>query len=162
LNQAWIAWTSARVQATLGRQRLQFDNQRWIGNSGWRQNEQTFDAVALEAKLHPELTARYAWLDRVHRVNGDDARDPLARERALDTHLFELAWKRGTQQFAGYAWLHEDRDVPTASTATWGLRSVTNRVHDGRGWGLSLEWATQHDHANPLRFSHRYWWIEPS
>jgi hypothetical protein len=23
---------------------LLFDNQRWIGNSGWRQNEQTFDA----------------------------------------------------------------------------------------------------------------------
>lgn len=163
LNQAWLAWNQAGVRAALGRQRLGFDNQRWIGNSGWRQNEQTFDAVAVDATLRPALTAHYAWLDRVHRVNGDDALDPLARERALDSHLFNLAWKRGVQQIVGYAWLHDDRDVATASTSTYGVRAVTSSVRDGRGWGLALELAQQRDYAdNPLAFSHRYWLIEPA
>ena len=163
LNQAWLAWTSKRVKATLGRQRLTFDNQRWVGNSGWRQNEQTFDAAAIDVTLHPEVTARYAWLGRVHRVNGDEARDPLARERELDSHVFNLAWKRGSGQFVGYALLHDDRDVAAASTATYGIRGVTQRVHDGKGWALSLEWASQQDYAdNPLDFSHQYWLIEPA
>ncbi|MDR7099030.1 hypothetical protein J2X04_001377 [Lysobacter niabensis] len=163
LNQAYLAWKGGHAGATLGRQRLLFDNQRWIGNSGWRQNEQTFDAVAFDVGLQPGLTARYAWLDRVHRVSGDQARDVLARERNLDSHAFNLAWKRGVQQLVGYAYLHDDRDVATASTATWGLRAVTDTVHDGRGWGLALEWAQQGDYAdNPLSFTHQYWLVEPA
>lgn len=163
LNQAWLAFKNARLQATAGRQRLLVGNQRWIGNVGWRQNEQTFDALSLDATLRPGLTARYAWLDRVHRVNGDDAIDPLARERALDSHLLEVAWKRGAHQVAGYAWLHEDEDAITASTATYGIRSITSKVHEGKGWGLSLELARQLDYANnPLGFSHGYWLLEPS
>ena len=48
LNQAWVAWKSPALAATAGRQRLLFANQRWIGNSGWRQDEQTFDALAFD------------------------------------------------------------------------------------------------------------------
>jgi hypothetical protein len=162
-NQAWLSWKNARVQATAGRQRLVFDNQRWIGNSGWRQNEQTFDAAALDWQPTPALAVRYRWIERVHRVNGDQARDELARERDLDTHAFNLAWKRGVQQLVGYAYLHDDRDVAVASSATWGLRAVTDTVREGRGWGLALELAEQSDHAdNPLSFSHRYWLVEPA
>jgi hypothetical protein len=99
----------------------------------------------------------------VHRVSGDEARDSLARERSLDSHLFNAGWKHGAQQWTGYAWLHEDRDVAAASTATFGVRSVTQRVKDGHGWGLALEWAQQREHAdNPLDFSHQYWLVEPS
>ncbi len=162
-NQAWLGWKGERAGATLGRQRLLFDNQRWIGNSGWRQNEQTFDAAALEWQPRPSFAARYAWINRVHRVNGDDALDPLARERGLDTHLLNLAWKRDAQQLTGYAYLHQDRDVASASTATYGLRWAGTRLHDGDSWGWTLEAARQRDHAgNPLSFAHAYWLVEPT
>jgi hypothetical protein len=163
LNQAWVSWKGERLQATAGRQRLLFDNQRWIGNSGWRQNEQTFDAVALEASLPANVGIGYAWLDKVHRVNGDQARDPLARERDLSTHLLHAGWKHGIHQLVGYAWLHEDQGVRAASTATWGVRSVSGRVDQGHGWNLALEVAQQRDYAdNPLDFSHSYWLVEPA
>ena len=163
LNQAWIGWKGARVSATLGRQRLLFDNQRWIGNVGWRQNEQTFDALAVDWSIAKDWSARYAWLDRVHRVNGDQARDRLARERDLDTHLLELTWKHGAQALSAYAWLHEDQDVAAASTRTLGLRSLTSFVRDGRGFALTAEFAQQQDYANnALDFSHRYWLLEPA
>ena len=162
-NQVFVAWKGARAAATLGRQRLLFDNQRWIGNSGWRQNEQTFDAFALELKPATALVLRYAFLDRVHRVNGDDALDPLARERALSTHLFNAAWTSGVQQFVGYAYLHDDRDVATASTATYGLRWTGTKPPQGSGLGWTFEAAHQRAYAgNPLSFSHDYWLLEPT
>jgi hypothetical protein len=162
-NQAWIGWKGTHAGATLGRQRLLFDNQRWIGNSGWRQNEQTFDALALDWQPTASLAVRYAFLDRVHRVNGDDAIDPLARERNLSTQLANVSWKHGAQQLTGYAYLHDDHDVASASTATFGLRWTGARLHDGAGFGWTLEFARQQDHAdNPLSFSHRYWLLEPT
>lgn len=163
LNQAWLGWKGEYAGATFGRQRLLFDNQRWVGNSGWRQNEQTFDAVSAEWQLRPALAARYAWLDRVHRVSGDDALDRFARERDLDTHLFNLAWKSEAHQLTGYAYLHEDRDVATASTATGGIRWTGSRLRQGDGWGWTLEAARQREYAsNPSSFSHAYWLLEPT
>jgi alginate export protein len=163
LNQAFVAWKGTQAGATLGRQRLLFDNQRWIGNSGWRQNEQTFDALSADWHIAPSLTFRYAWLERVHRVNGDEALDPLARERALSTHLFNMAWTHGAQQWVGYAYLHDDHDVAGASTATYGARWTGARLHDGSGFGWTLESARQQDYAdNPASFAHAYWLIEPT
>ena len=163
LNQAWLGWKGARGGFALGRQRLLFDNQRWIGNSGWRQNEQTFDALAVDFAPRKDLALRYAFLDRVHRVNGDDARDPLARERALSDHLFNATWKPGRQQVTGYGYLHEDRDAANASSATWGLRWTGASPVARAKLGWTLEAARQRDHAgNPLHFSHAYWLVEPT
>jgi hypothetical protein len=160
LNQAWVGWRGARGAVTAGRQRIAFDNQRWIGNVGWRQNEQTFDALQLEYKPSASLAFHYAWLEKAHRVAGDDAIDPLARERELDTHLLRGAWTHGKQVLTGYAWLHEDRDVAAASTATYGLRWTGSA---GKGWGWTVEAATQRDRAgNPRNFTHAYWLVEPS
>ena len=163
LNQAWLGWRGTHVGATLGRQRLLFDDQRWVGNVGWRQNEQTFDALALELAPRMDLALRYAFLDRVHRVAGDDARDPLARERALSTHLLNAGWKHGRQAWTGYGYLHEDRDVASASSATWGLRWTGSRALADAELAWTVEAARQREHANnPLRFSHAYWRVEPA
>ncbi len=163
LNQAWLRHAGPRVTATAGRQRLLMANQRWIGNSGWRQNEQTFDAVALDARLHASTTLHYAWLGRVHRVNGDQARDPLARERRLDSHYAELAWTHGALQVAPYVLLHRDRDLATASTGTRGLRGAWNGVRDGHGCRIEADIARQTEAGDaPLAFSHDYWRIEPA
>ncbi len=163
LNQLWVGWKNARGGAVLGRQRIALDNQRWVGSVGWRQNEQTFDAVGLSFKPTSSLVGSYYWLDKVHRVAGDKALNRLARERDLDSHLLNLAWKRGAQQFAGYAYLHDDHDVASASTATYGLRWTGSALRDGRGFGWTAEAARQIDYArNPAHFGHDYWLLEPS
>lgn len=162
INQAWLGWKAPAGSLTLGRQRLQFDNQRWVGNVGWRQNEQTFDAIAAEWKPSTPVLVRYAWLDRVHRVSSDEAIDPLARERSLDTHVVDLGYTRGEDQWGAYWIAHQDRDVASASSRTLGLRWVRSHVVDTRGWGWRVEAARQSDHAdNPLSFSHGYWLVEP-
>lgn len=163
LNQAWLGWTGTQGRVALGRQRLLFDNQRWVGNVGWRQNEQTFDALAMDVAPRTDIALRYAYAARVHRINGDDARDPLARERDLSSHFLNGSWKRGSQQIAGYGYLHEDRDVSAASTATWGLRWTGAHPLRAARLAWTLEAARQRDHAdNPQRFSHDYWLVEPA
>lgn len=163
LNQAWMGWRNARFGFTAGRQRITLDNRRWVGNVGWRQNEQTFDALALQWQPTPALTVKYDWLGRVHRVFGDRALAAHSRERELDTHLLNAGWRNGKQQWTGYAYLHDDRDLAGDSSATFGLRWIGVRAADDGGWGWTLELARQHDFAgNPSDFSHGYWLVEPS
>ena len=161
INQAWVGWRGKVGGAMLGRQRILLDNQRFVGNVGWRQNEQTFDALALDAKLSDKVMLRYYYLDRVHRISGDEAIDPLARERDLQGHLLNAAWTLPVGTLVGYAYLVEDRDVTTASTQTLGLRWTGTRTAGANAWGWTLEGATQGDHAdNPRDVDVDYWLAE--
>jgi len=161
LNQAWIGWRGRRAGAVLGRQRIVLDNQRFIGNVGWRQNEQTFDALALDAKPSDAVTLRYYYLDRVHRVAGDEAINPLARERRLKGHLANGEWKLPLGELVGYAYRVEDRDVAFASTQTVGLRWTGSRAVGASTFGWTLEGANQRDHGNnPGDASAGYWLAE--
>lgn len=163
LNQAWVRWQDSQFTATVGRQELMLDNQRWVGNVGWRQLEQTYDAIALQWQPSNSWTIRYDWLDRVHRVFGPDAINPLASARKLNTNLFNVAYSQGAQTWVGYAYLHEDRDVPAASTATYGLRWCGSALQQGNGPGWTVEYARQSDYSNnPDNYGVNYWLVEPS
>lgn len=163
LNRAWLAWQGEHLGATLGRQRLLLDNQRFVGNVGWRQNEQTFDALQLEYAPTTAFKLRYTWAARVHRVAGDEARDPLARERELDAHFLNAAWSGSAGTLVGYGYWLDDRDVATASSRTLGLRWTGQRDLGPGAFGWTLESARQHEHAdNPRDFSLGYLLVEPS
>ena len=61
LNRLQVGYMKNGTGVTLGRQRIMLDNQRFVGNVGWRQNEQTFDAVRGQAKFGPVvLDATYS------------------------------------------------------------------------------------------------------
>lgn len=61
LNRAQIMYRTPKFALTLGRQRINLDDQRFVGSVGWRQNEQTFDAVRAEATIGPvTLDGTYA------------------------------------------------------------------------------------------------------
>ncbi len=163
INRAWLGWRGERLAATLGRQRLLLDNQRFVGNVGWRQNEQTFDALRLEYAPADAFRLRYAWAGRVHRVAGDEARDPLARERELDAHFLNAAWTGAAGTLVGYGYWLDDRDLASASSRTLGLRWSGQRGLGPGTFGWTLESARQHEHAdNPRDFSLGYLLVEPS
>ena len=61
LNRLQVGYMKNGTGVTLGRQRIILDNARFVGNVGWRQNEQTYDAVRGQAKLGQfTLDATYA------------------------------------------------------------------------------------------------------
>jgi len=53
LNRAQVGYMKNGTGLTVGRQRVILDNARFVGNVGWRQNEQTFDAVRAQGKFGP-------------------------------------------------------------------------------------------------------------
>jgi hypothetical protein len=163
LNQVSLAWTAPNAGVVAGRQRVALDNQRWIGSVGWRQNEQTFDALTATLKPGRSVQVTYGWLDRAHRIGGDRAVDPLARERDLDARILNASWSRGDHRLSGYVYAIEDEDVATASTRTLGARYVLAPKAGVRPLGVTAEAARQVDHAgNPRDFSHSYWLVEPT
>jgi hypothetical protein len=58
----------SKADLVLGRQYLVYDNQRWIGNVGFRQNDQTFDAFSAVYKGVDDFTFNYAYSDRVNGI----------------------------------------------------------------------------------------------
>jgi len=57
-----------RLDLILGRQRLMLDNQRFIGNVGFRQDEQTFDAFSALYNGIPNWIFNYAFVDGVNGI----------------------------------------------------------------------------------------------
>jgi len=162
LNQAWLDWSGDKTGVRVGRQMLVLDNARFVGNVAWRQNMQTFDSAQLRWKPSKAIEVQALYLDRVHRINGDEARDPLARERRLKAPLLRVSHAVPGGSLVGYGYWLEDRDVASASTRSLGLRWNASRAlsTDWKG-GLVLERAQQVPWADAVGGSTAYMLVEP-
>jgi hypothetical protein len=95
LNRLYLTNTSLpQTAVTVGRQRIILDDQRFVGNTGWRQNEVTFDAVRVVNKSVTNLTFDLTFLDKVHRQFGVDS--PQGTYKG-DSYLANVAyqWRLG-------------------------------------------------------------------
>jgi hypothetical protein len=142
---------------TFGRQRIALDDHRFVGNVGWRQNEQTFDAVRAQlgtGKLKTDLT----YADQVNRVFGPDS--PAGRWHG-DVVLANVARAVpiGTLTFFDY-FLDLD-DAVTQSSNTLGARLSGSKQLGTIGGTYILSYAHQTDAgANPASFSDDYYLAE--
>ena len=91
LNQAYLQYTGFDTTVKLGRQRIIYDNGFIIGNVGWRQNEQTYDAVSLSNTSLPGLTLNFSYIDQVNRVFGEDATG-IFENAPGEIHLFNASY----------------------------------------------------------------------
>jgi hypothetical protein len=147
LNQAWLQYRGAKdTVLRLGRQRIAIGNERFVGPVGWRQNEQSFDAVRLDTKALPGTAISYAWVDRVLRVFGPDEGAPPA-ELSSDSHLLDAritSLPVGALALYGY---HLDfANAPQLSADTFGARyDGEHGLAGGLEIGWALEYARQRD-----------------
>jgi hypothetical protein len=95
------------VAAKVGQQVINLDNQRFIGDSGWRQNEQTFQAATVNVSPIAHLNLYYSYVWNVNRVFGDVDNLPAANQDFdSSSHLINVSydgWKYG--RFVGYTYL---------------------------------------------------------
>ena len=162
LNRAALEWSGGETRVSLGRQRVVLDNQRFIGNSGWRQNEQTYDGVvASNRSLHGvELT--YGYLYNVNRVYGP-ADGSQAAEWHGRVHLLNArvdAGRAGSVTAFGY--LMDLHNAAAQSNATAGVL-WTGSVPVASGWSMpfAASYAHQRDYADsPTAYSAAYWQAE--
>ncbi len=116
LNQAYLQWRGPRgLRMRLGRQRIVLDNHRFVGNVGWRQNEQTFDALRLELRPWAGVRLNYAFVDKVNGILP-------ALDADVSDHLLHLLLDGlPAGRLSLYAYLLED-DRTGASSDTYGAR----------------------------------------
>jgi hypothetical protein len=152
---------------TLGRQRILLDDQRFVGNVGWRQNEQTFDAVRIVNKPLTALTLDVTYLNQVNRIFGRES--PQGRFHG-DGVLANAAYNFSFGKLTGFGyWLDFDpiTYVPVAldptrvSTETFGTRFAGERPLGKLKIGYSASYATQTDYgSNPLDLDLGYYSVE--
>ena len=73
MRMVWLGFAKdewAGLNLKGGRQRIKLDDDRWIGNVGWRQNEQTFDALTLNTNAISNTALQYTYVSWVRRIFG--------------------------------------------------------------------------------------------
>jgi len=133
----------------VGRQRIILDDARFVGNVGWRQIEQTFDAVRLNFMPHEQIEGTYAYIWDVNRIFGPDA----DRDYESDSHIINLSYDDSRiGKITGFGYLLDFDDESTAaanSSNTYGVRYEATRPLKGDIEGPKIKYvfsyATQSD-----------------
>ena len=88
INQALLRYDHKYDSAVLGRQRINLDNQRFVGGVAWRQNEQTYDGVLGQLKPLDGLTLTYAYIDNINSIfgPGNGRFDTAANQANIEGH----------------------------------------------------------------------------
>ncbi|MDP6377528.1 MAG: alginate export family protein [Pseudomonadales bacterium] len=120
LNQLYLDYKAGNFGARVGRQRINLDNQRFVGGVGWRQNEQTYDAVKFEY-TGDGFDARYAYINKVRRILGDQVSAGIHDQDG--THLLNAGVDLGSVgRLAAYYYRLDNEDAFAFSTSTFGAR----------------------------------------
>ncbi|MEM6314228.1 MAG: hypothetical protein AAF743_09080, partial [Planctomycetota bacterium] len=168
LNQLFLKWSVPKdlfegddliggSEVILGRQRIILDNSRFVGNVGWRQNEQTFDAAVFNWK--PEsvegLSVFYSFVDDVNRIFGPDS----GRDFDSQSHLINASYKiENVGKLVVFAYLLDFDNALAASSQTYGVLLTGDRkLDDDYTLKYVASYAFQQDFAdNPIDYDAHY------
>ncbi len=164
VNRAQLEYRQGALQMTAGRQRILHGNERFVGNVGWRQNEQTYDGLRLQWRGTP-VTLDASHVYRVQRVFGpDDGAQPADWDGAVT--LLRTAWNpRPQHTLAVFAYrLDIDRSRNFSEALTTANASETVGLEYRGQWqaaSVAAAWASQGDIGdNPDNYRVRYYNLE--
>lgn len=115
---------------TVGRQRINLDDQRFVGSVGWRDNEQTFDAARIEwagiKGLKADVT--YAWSDRtIYGIDGGRFNAPNRPQSIDGDNVFaNLSYGTRYGTLTGFSYLIDEDSTVLA------LRQNSSQTYGGR------------------------------
>lgn len=148
LNQAYLNVDTGATRFRAGRQRMVFDNARFFGDVGWRQNQQTYDAATIMYRPSGGHRLQYAYMWGVRRFLGED--HPVG-ELDLRTHALNYSFARlNTDRVSAYAYLLDMRNAPVRarSTQSYGLRYRGSLGEGPTRLLYLLEYANQSGYAD--------------
>lgn len=163
LNRAQIRYAGANGLAiTAGRQRIEIADQRFVGSAGFRQNEQTYDAVRLQIGKPDGLSADLSYSWSVRTVNGRNGTG--ARQQAVGgDNIFALVgYGTPVGTLSGFAYLVDQDEAAVQgfrlSSQTWGLRFAGSQPLGKKAkLSYTASWARQSDwRANPNDYAADY------
>lgn len=161
LNQGWLSFdTIPDTVIKGGRQRILLDNQRFVGAVGWRQMEQTFDAVNLLNTSLGSFSANAIYIWNVRSITSQDVN--------MQSPLLNLKYTfQDIGSLTGYGyWLDYDDPDDSGpfefafSTQTLGMRfdGTTALAADNLKLLYTAEYASQSDYQdNPKDYTADYY-----
>ena len=163
VNQALISYRgidNTVIQA--GRQRITLDNHRFIGDVGWRQNDQTYDSLSISNRSLPDTTIEYAYIENVNRIFGPESGTPAA-DLQSNTHILNIRHELSpVWNVTAYAYLLDLEDSPLLSSKTFGMRVTgSTAVNDKITTSYAMEYARQENYGdNPNNYDADYFLLE--
>ncbi|WP_395335843.1 hypothetical protein WBP06_27540 [Novosphingobium sp. BL-8H] len=160
---AQLQYRTKAVALTAGRQKIALDDERFVGNVGFRDNAQTFDAM--RAEVTPlkglKLDLSYAW--SVRTIWGVDGHG--ARQQAItgDNVLGNLSYATPIGTLTGFAYLVDQDEAPVQgfrlSSQTYGVRLAGSHAFSPAvKLAYQASYARQSDwHHNPNDYRADYW-----
>lgn len=149
LNRLQLQYKKNDNLAVIGRQRIILNNARFVGNVGWRQNEQTYDAAYYKNTMVEDLSVEYAYLDNVHRIFGSDAPYDV-RKWESDSHVVNVGYTglKG-HTLKAYAYLLDFENAAANSSDTVGANyDFKGTIADDYKFNAYAELAYQQDGGN--------------
>jgi hypothetical protein len=169
LNRLQVQYATRALTVTIGRQRINLDDQRFVGSVGWRQNEQVFDAA--RAQIHAGVFD----LDTTYAIQQHSVYGAYGNPRDYYSGKFVFVnggIKDGPTTLKGFAYLLDYDDtgfinLPTArsqldSSQTYGMRWVEALpLARGVNLGWTASYARQSNYGNNKRaYNVNYYLIE--
>lgn len=143
LNQLYLQHHGVSTLWRVGRQRVEYDNQRFVGGNAFWQNEQTFDGLTTQFRFADASLLNYAYVYNVNRIFGEKAGSqlsesdpqygelngnrPFARlgDHKLHSHWLRLEWNEWDyQRITGYTYRNEYLDFAAWSHRQTGIRHL--------------------------------------
>ena len=162
LNRFQITNTSIPdTTITIGRQRIILDDSRFVGNVGWRQNEQTFDAVRVQNTGLGEFSFDVSYVDQVNRIFGDES--PVGRWDG-DTYLVNVSHPTPVGKLTGFGYFIDIEDGGGVfSSQTLGGRLAGKKDIGTGSLSYAFSYAQQSDYADsPFDYEADYLFAEGS
>ena len=158
LNRLQLSNTSIPdTTVTIGRQRIILDESRFVGNVGWRQNEQTFDAVRATNTSIKNVKIDVSYVDQVNRIFGDEAASGrFDSESWLVNAGYKLPIEGADVTLSGFGYFLDLSDAGSSSD------TIGGKVTAKKGpFSVAASYATQSDAGdNPTDFSANYYFVE--
>jgi hypothetical protein len=163
LKVATLTWSGGTETLAVGRQRIAFDDQRFVGTVAWRDNEQTCDALQLRTRRLPRTEFAYAYVANVSRIYGPTGSAAQPANWHGDTHFLNAKVDAGAAgTVVAFAYLLRFDNAAAASNDTYGLR-WTGKVKGSGAWSFpfAVSFATQREAGrNAVPYSGDYSLVE--
>jgi hypothetical protein len=145
LNRLQVGFSPVEhVSVSLGRQYLQFDDGRFVGSAGHRQDKNSHDAIQIDW-ADGAFEASYVYHDRINRGPGDDS------DWDSDSHLFHAGYAvSDALALSGFLYLIDitEPGAVDRSNSTWGGRVTGERQYSDLAVDYAVLYARQSDYGS--------------
>ncbi|WP_101758381.1 alginate export family protein [Oceanicoccus sp. KOV_DT_Chl] len=152
IDQAFIQYKGDGYMAKAGRQVITLDGHRFVGDVGWRQDRQTFDAVRSQIDVSEKLKLDISYIFKRNRIFAEDM------DAKSSDLLLNAAYQTPIGKIVGYGYLLDD-DTRDEKSDTFGA-SLSGATAGDISFLYHIEAATQSIEDSGVDYDAEYFFAE--